>query len=44
MLTNYHAFKRRERMALSKGSRCPLQGRAAAPFDTTVENGRGHFR
>ncbi len=30
VITNYHAFKRRERMALSKGGRSLLQGRGAA--------------
>jgi type III restriction enzyme len=30
VITNYHAFKRRERMELSKGSRALLQGRGEA--------------
>ena len=30
VITNYHAFKRRERLELSKGGRALLQGRGAA--------------
>ncbi|MEJ2630291.1 MAG: DEAD/DEAH box helicase family protein [Acidihalobacter sp.] len=34
VITNYHAFKLRERIALSKGGRQLLQGRGNAPLDT----------
>ncbi|HEX7122139.1 MAG TPA: DEAD/DEAH box helicase family protein, partial [Gemmatimonadaceae bacterium] len=40
VITNYHAFKRRERMELSKGGRALLQGRRGAPLDTTESEGR----
>ena len=35
VITNYHAFKRRERLELAKGGRSLLQGRGEAP--TTLE-------
>ena len=34
VITNYHAFKLRERMKLAKGSRALLQGRGPAPATT----------
>ena len=34
VITNYHAFKLRERMKLAKGSRALLQGRGPAPVTT----------
>ena len=39
VITNYHAFKHRERMKLAKGSRALLQGRGPAP-DTTESTGQ----
>ncbi|MCZ0935970.1 MAG: DEAD/DEAH box helicase family protein [Gemmatimonadetes bacterium] len=39
VITNYHAFKLRERMKLSKGSRALLQGRGPAP-ETTESTGQ----
>jgi type III restriction enzyme len=39
VITNYHAFKRRERMELSKGGRALLQGRGDAP-DTLETEGQ----
>ena len=39
VITNYHAFKRRERMELSKGGRALLQGRGA-PLDTLETEGQ----
>jgi type III restriction enzyme len=39
VITNYHAFKRRERMDLSKGGRSLLQGRGAA-LDTVETEGQ----
>ncbi|MGE3296796.1 MAG: BPTD_3080 family restriction endonuclease [Porticoccaceae bacterium] len=40
VITNYHAFKRRERMDLSKGGRLLLQGRGGAPLDTLETEGQ----
>lgn len=37
VITNYHAFKRRERMELSKGGRSLLQGRGEAPNTAETE-------
>lgn len=34
VIANYHAFKRRERIKLAKGSRALLQGRGSAPATT----------
>jgi type III restriction enzyme len=34
VITNYHAFKLRERIELSKGGRSLLQGRGAAPVSS----------
>lgn len=39
VITNYHAFKRRERLELSKGGRSLLQGRGA-PLDTLETEGQ----
>ncbi len=39
VITNYHAFKHRERVKLAKGSRALLQGRGPAP-DTTESTGQ----
>ena len=39
VITNYHAFKRRERMALSRGGRSLLQGRGE-PLDTLETEGQ----
>jgi type III restriction enzyme len=40
VITNYHAFKLRERMALSKGGRLLLQGRRGAPLETLETEGQ----
>jgi type III restriction enzyme len=40
VITNYHAFKLRERLELSKGGRRLLQGRAGAPLDTQETEGQ----
>jgi type III restriction enzyme len=39
VITNYHAFKRRDRAGLSKGNRSLLQGRGA-PLDTEESEGQ----
>ena len=40
VITNYHAFKLRERMELSKGGRALLQGRTATELETLRPKGR----
>jgi len=40
VITNYHAFKRRERMDLSKGGRRLLQGRTGSAPDTLETEGQ----
>jgi len=40
VITNYHAFKRRERMDLSKGGRRLLQGRTGSAPDTVETEGQ----
>ena len=40
VITNYHAFKRRERIELSKGGRLLLQGRGGDPLDTVESEGQ----
>jgi type III restriction enzyme len=40
VITNYHAFKRRERIALSKGGRSLLQGRTGDELDTLETEGQ----
>ncbi|MHB1678128.1 MAG: BPTD_3080 family restriction endonuclease [Sulfuriferula sp.] len=40
VITNYHAFKLRERMELSKGGRLLLQGRVGDPLDTLETEGQ----
>ena len=40
VITNYHAFKLRERMELSKGGRLLLQGRRGAPLETLETEGQ----
>jgi type III restriction enzyme len=40
VVTNYHAFKLRERLELSKGGRRLLQGRGGAPLETTETEGQ----
>ncbi|HTE44642.1 MAG TPA: DEAD/DEAH box helicase family protein [Gemmatimonadaceae bacterium] len=40
VITNYHAFKLRERMELSKGGRLLLQGRLGGPLDTLESDGQ----
>jgi len=40
VITNYHAFKRRERLDLSKGGRQLLQGRHGEPPDTLESEGQ----
>ena len=40
VITNYHAFKRRERLELSKGGRRLLEGRGGAPLDTLETEGQ----
>ena len=40
VITNYHAFKLRERMELSKGGRLLLQGRRGVPLETLETEGQ----
>lgn len=40
VITNYHAFKLRERMELSKGGRRLLQGRSGSELDTLETEGQ----
>lgn len=40
VITNYHAFKLRERMELSKGGRRLLQGRTGSELDTLETEGQ----
>lgn len=40
VITNYHAFKLRERIELSKGGRALLQGRGGAELDTVESEGQ----
>src|ERR671920_2402273 len=40
VITNYHAFKRRERVELSKGGRSLLQGRVGEELDTLETEGQ----
>src|SRR5690606_6299986 len=40
VITNYHAFKQRERIDLSKGGRQLLQGRTGQPVDTLETEGQ----
>lgn len=40
IITNYHAFQLRERIALSKGGRLLLQGRGGNPLDTLETEGQ----
>ncbi|WP_395643908.1 BPTD_3080 family restriction endonuclease [Rudaea sp.] len=40
VITNYHAFKRRERVELSKGGRLLLQGRGGGELDTLETEGQ----
>jgi len=40
VITNYHAFKLRERMELSSGGRALLQGRGAEPLNTLETEGQ----
>jgi type III restriction enzyme len=40
VITNYHAFKRRERVELSKGGRALLQGRVGDELDTLESEGQ----
>ena len=40
IITNYHAFKLRERVELSKGGRLLLQGRGGDPLDTLETEGQ----
>lgn len=40
VITNYHAFKLRERMELSKGGRLLLQGRTGGELDTLENEGQ----
>ena len=40
VITNYHAFKRRERVELSKGGRALLQGRVGDDLDTLETEGQ----
>lgn len=40
VITNYHSFKRRERVELSKGGRALLQGRVGAELDTLETDGQ----
>lgn len=40
VITNYHAFKPRERLELSKGGRRLLQGKDGAPLDTRETEGQ----
>lgn len=40
VITNYHAFKRRERVEISKGGRALLEGRSGDPVDTLETEGQ----
>ena len=40
VITNFHAFKLRERMELSKGGRLLLQGRDGEPLETLETEGQ----
>jgi len=40
VITNYHAFKLRERMEISKGGRALLEGRTGSPIDTHETEGQ----
>ena len=40
VITNYHAFRRRERMEISKGGRLLLQGRGGEALDTLETEGQ----
>ncbi len=40
VITNYHAFRRRERIELSKGGRLLLQGRGGDALDTLETEGQ----
>ena len=40
VITNYHAFRRRERIEISKGGRLLLQGRGGAALDTLETEGQ----
>lgn len=40
VITNYHAFKLRERIDISKGGRLLLQGRDGSPLETTETEGQ----
>lgn len=40
VITNYHAFKLRERMEISKGGRALLEGRHGAPIETLETEGQ----
>ena len=40
VITNYHAFKLRERVEISKGGRALLEGRHGAPVDTLETEGQ----
>jgi type III restriction enzyme len=40
VITNYHAFKRRERVELSRGGRALLQGRTGAELETLETEGQ----
>jgi type III restriction enzyme len=40
VITNYHAFKLRERLELSKGGRALLEGRTGSPVDTLETEGQ----
>ena len=40
VITNYHAFKLRERLEISKGGRALLEGRHGAPIDTLETEGQ----
>jgi type III restriction enzyme len=40
VITNYHAFKRRERLEVSKGGRQLLEGRTGSPLDTKEAEGQ----
>jgi type III restriction enzyme len=40
VITNFHAFKRRERIEISKGGRALLEGRIGEPLDTLETEGQ----
>ena len=40
VITNFHAFKRRERIEISKGGRALLEGRGGAPLNTLESEGQ----